>query len=108
MDYNTTEEIIIMLLSWDITSALGHQKVIHCIYCFSIEKCSLNAPLRYMLENINVTCLAYLCYVSSCFNKLHWFHYVLILVKVKALLFCSKTSLSVKTSNLVKMSTNYV
>ena len=78
------------------------------IYCFSIEKCSLNAPLRYMLENINVTCLAYLCYVSSCFNKLHWFHYVLILVKVKALLFRSKTSLSVKTSNLVKMSTNYV
>ena len=31
MDYNTIEEIIIMLLSWDIRSALGHQKVIHCI-----------------------------------------------------------------------------
>lgn len=108
MDYNTTKEIIIMPLSWDIRAALGHQKVINTVYCFSIEKCSLNAPLRYMLENINVTCLAYLCYVSSCFNKLHWFHYVLILVKVKALLFCSKTSLSVKTSNLVKMSTNYV
>ena len=51
MDYNTTEEIIIMLLSWDIRSALGHQKVpvIHCILLFHrkmLIECTLMLRVR--------------------------------------------------------------
>ena len=57
MDYNTTEEIIIMLLSWDIRSALGHQKVIHCILLFHRKmfiECTLALHVR-----------KYLCYMSG-------------------------------------------